>query len=136
MKLAYVPAAVAAGLVLQLAATAAAAADLFVIANAAATVAPGDLHDIYLGDKQFAGAQKLVPIDNGAAQEAFLAKVLKLEAGKYATLWSKKSFRDGINPPAAKGSDGETIEFVTRTAGAVGYVTAQPPAGVNVVGKF
>ena len=39
------------------------------------------------------------------------AKV-KLDAGKYESLWTKKSFRDGINPPASKGSDADIIAAV------------------------
>jgi len=111
------------------------AGDLYVIANTGMTMTPSDIREIFLGEKQFDAAVKLVPVDNSAAQEAFLAKVMKMEAGKYNASWTKKSFRDGVSPPPIKGSDAETIEFVKRTAGAIGYVGAAP-AGVNVVGKF
>ena len=111
------------------------AADLVVIANPGVTIAESDLRDVFLGDKQFAGSVKLVPVDNAAAQDAFLAKVIKMEAAKYASAWTKKSFREGINPPPSKNSDAETIDFVKRTPGAIGYVTSAP-AGVTVVVKF
>jgi hypothetical protein len=114
---------------------AARAGDLYVIANSGTTVSPEEVRDVFLGEKQFVGSVRLVPVDNAAAQEAFLAKVMKMEPGKYTSSWTKKSFRDGVSPPAVKGSDAETIEFVKRTAGAVGYVGASP-AGVSVVGKF
>jgi hypothetical protein len=116
-------------------ASAAYAGDLYVISNPGASVSAADVRGIYLGEKQFAGAVKLVPIDNSASQDQFLSKVMSMEAGKYNASWTKKSFRDGVNPPAVKGSDAETIEFVKTTAGAVGYV-GSAPAGVNVVGKF
>jgi hypothetical protein len=58
-----------------------------------------------------------------------------MEAAKYTSSWTKKSFRDGVSPPAVKGSDADTIEFVKQTAGAVGYVSTSP-AGVTLVGKF
>lgn len=116
-------------------ASAAYAGDLYVISNSGASVSAADVRGIYLGEKQFAGSVKLVPIDNSAVQDQFLSKVMSMEAGKYNASWTKKSFRDGVNPPAVKGSDAETIEFVKTTAGAVGYV-GTAPAGVNVVGKF
>ncbi|HEX4583702.1 MAG TPA: hypothetical protein VH183_02660 [Burkholderiaceae bacterium] len=125
-----------AALVLLCAAAAVArAADLYVISNPGTTVEAGELRDIFLGEKQFAGAVKLVPVDNASAQEAFLSKVMKMEASKYTAAWTKKTFRDGANPPPIKGSDTETLEFVKRTAGAVSYV-GSAPSGVNIVAKF
>jgi hypothetical protein len=111
------------------------AGDLYVIANSGTTVSASDVREIFLGEKQFVGNVKLVPVDNASAQEQFLTKVMKMEAAKYTSSWTKKSFRDGVSPPAVKGSDADTIEFVKQTAGAVGYVSTSP-AGVNVVGKF
>jgi hypothetical protein len=125
----------AAGLV-ALASSAARAGDLYVISNSSTTVSAADVREIFLGEKQFVGSVKLIPVDNAAAQDQFLAKVMKMEPAKYTSSWTKKSFRDGVSPPPIKGSDAETIELVKQTAGAVGYVGMTPPAGVNVVGKF
>lgn len=113
----------------------AALADVVVIANPGAQIAPADVEDVFLGEKQFAGSIKLVPVDNGSLQESFLSKVLKLDSGKYNSKWAKKSFREGLNPPAVKSGDAEVIEYVKRTPGAVGYV-ASSPAGVTVVQKY
>ncbi len=109
------------------------AADLYVIANAGAAVSASDVRDVFLGEKQFAGSVKLVPVDNAAAQDLFLAKVMKMEATKYASSWTKKSFRDGVSAPPVKGSDAETIEFVRQTPGAIGYVKSAPKDGVKVI---
>lgn len=110
------------------------ATDIYVIANL-----PGltldDVRDIYTGEKQLAGSVKLVPLDNSALQAEFLQKALRMDTGKYGTLWTKKSFRDGLNAPAIKGSDLEIVAFVKKTPGAVGYVSAAPP-GVAVVQKY
>ncbi len=134
MKLRQKLVALTAGGLLTLA-FAARAGDLYVIANSGTTVSPSDVREIFLGEKQFIGNIKLIPVDNASAQEQFLSKVMKMEAAKYTSSWTKKSFRDGVSPPAVKGSDTDTIEFVKQTAGAVGYVGSSP-AGVNVVGKF
>jgi len=106
---------------------------LVIITNSALTLSADDVRDVFLGDKQMSGTTKLVPIDNASAQDAFLASVVKLEASKYTTVWTKKSFRDGLNPPSVKASDSEVIEFVKHTPGAVGYVKKAPASGVNVV---
>jgi len=103
------------------------------ITNPAITLSADDVRDVYLGEKQMAGSVKLTPVENGSAQAAFLADVMKLDAAKYATNWTKKSFRDGLTPPPAKATDAEVIDFVKRTPGGVGYVNSAPAAGVNVV---
>ena len=113
----------------------AALAEVVVIANPATQVAATDVEEIFLGEKQFAGSTKLVPVDNGPQQEAFLGKVLKLDSNKYNSKWAKKSFREGLNPPAVKSGDAEVIDYVKRTPGAIGYV-ASAPAGVTVVQKY
>ena len=113
----------------------AAAGDIYVICSAGVTLQASEIRDVFLGEKGFAGSTKLTPADNSAAQAAFLEKVLKLDAVKYAGIWTKKSFRDGANPPAVKSSDAEAIAFVKATPGACSYLTSEP-AGVTVVAKF
>lgn len=110
------------------------AAEVVVIANPGITISGGDVKDIFLGEKQFAGSTKLVVIDNASAQGAFLSKFMQMEANKYNNMWTKKSFREGLTPPAVKSSDLEVIEFVKRTPGAVGYVTSNP-TGVTIIQK-
>ncbi|HEY3327142.1 MAG TPA: hypothetical protein VGK14_08200 [Novimethylophilus sp.] len=122
-------------LCLTLSPLAAQAGDIFVIAGAGTQLAGGDIRDVFVGEKQFAGPTKLIPLDNAAAQDAFLEKVVKMDKQKYTSTWTKKSFRDGLNQPAVKSSDLEVVEFVKKTPGAVGYVTSQP-AGVTVIQKF
>jgi hypothetical protein len=124
-----------AGAALLALAAAAPAAAQYVITNAATTLSPGELRDVYLGEKQFAGGIRLAPVDNLAAQEEFLARVLNLDKAKYGAIWTKKAFRDGLVQPPARSGDLEVLEFVRRTPGAVGYVRAAP-SGVNVVQKY
>ncbi len=111
------------------------AGDVFVIAHPGVNVAPDDVRDVFVGEKQLDGAVKLVPMDNSAAQADFLAKVVKVDAAKYSTLWAKKGFRDGVNPPPMRGGDAEVISAVKSTAGGIGYVT-KAPEGVKVIQKY
>jgi len=108
------------------------AADVVVISNSSIIISAGEVKDVFLGEKQFAGSTKLIPVDNAALQAGFLTKYMNLSSDKYNSMWTKKSFRDGLTPPAVKQNDAEVIEYVKRTPGAVGYVSAAP-SGVNPV---
>jgi ABC-type phosphate transport system substrate-binding protein len=110
----------------------ASAADVVVIANPGIEISSDEVKDVFLGEKQFAGSTKLDVIDNSALQDSFLSKVMHMDAVKYRSIWTKKSFRDGLTPPAVKTSDAEVIEYVKRTPGAIGYVSSTP-AGVKVI---
>jgi len=112
------------------------AADVYVICHSGVSLSSADVRDVFLGEKQFAGEVKLQPADNSALQAAFLDKVIKMDAGKYSTSWTKKSFREGTNPPPVKGSDAEALAYVKQTNGACSYVGVQPGGDVVVVGKF
>ncbi len=110
-------------------------ADIYLIAHPDVDLSGGDVYELFIGEKQVAGSTRLVPIDNSPRQREFLSKVLKLSAGKYETLWTKKSFREGLNAPAIKGSDSEVLGVVKKTPGAIGYVGVIP-AGVKVIQKY
>lgn len=117
-------------------ASATAAGDVYVVCNPGITLQAADVHDVFVGDKGFAGAVKLSPADNSAAQSAFLEKVLKIGAAKYSGIWTRKSFRDGVNPPPVKASDAEAFAYVKQTPGGCSYVTSTPVSGVSVIAKF
>ena len=108
---------------------------VFVIANSNLTVDPSSIKSIFLGDTQFSGSVKLEVTDNAAAQSDFLSKALGMDKAKYDGLWVKKSFRDGVTQPPARGTDAEVIDFVKKTPGAIGYVTTAP-SGVKVVQQY
>ncbi len=111
------------------------AGELYVIAHRASQLSGVDVRDVYIGDKQMAGALKLVPVDNAALQREFLDKVVRMNPTKYATLWTKKGFRDGLNAPPLKSGDAEVIAFVRATPGAIAYVSALP-SGVDLIQKY
>jgi ABC-type phosphate transport system substrate-binding protein len=94
-----------------------------------------EIRDVFLGEKQFSGRVRLVPVDNSSAQAEFLSKVLQSDARKYAARWTRKSFREGLAVPSVKGSDAEVISFVRDTPGAIGYIKGSA-TGVQVLEKF
>ena len=112
-------------------------ADIYVIASPDVRLSSEDVRELYLGDKEFSGQVRLVPVDNQAALSEFVVKALGMNPQRYNTLWVKKAFRDALNPPALKTGDFEVLEFVKRTRGAVGYVSSVPrDKEISVVGKF
>jgi hypothetical protein len=121
--------------VLLAAALTAHADDVYVVANAALQLSPEEVKEIFLGEVQFTGSTKLLPVDNAGAQADFLARVLKMSGPKYQAAWTKKAFRDGLNAPPLKASDAEVIAFVKGNRGAIGYVNSVP-TGVNVIGRY
>ena len=121
--------------ILLLAAAPAWCGELFVIGNGVASMSAEEIKEVFLGEVQFAGSVKLLPVDNAGAQADFQARVLKMSAAKYDATWTKKAFRDGLNAPPLKATDAEVIGFVKAHPGAIGYV-GTAPAGVQVIAKF
>jgi hypothetical protein len=111
------------------------AADVYVIANNSLVLAEEDVREVFVGDKQIANGIRVMPMDNTSLQKDFLERVLKVEAAKYSNIWTKKGFRDGLNPPATKSNDAEVASAVKSTPGAVGYVS-RVPADVKVIKKY
>jgi hypothetical protein len=109
---------------------------LYVICHPSVAISASDLRDVFLGEKQFAGQVRLIPADNSSARATFLQKVLGMDYSKYLTAWTKKSFRDGVNPPTVSSSDAEALAYVKRAPGRCSYVTSAPGPGVLVVATF
>ena len=110
------------------------AGELFVIGNGIAGMSAEEVKEVFLGEVQFAGSLKLLPVDNAGAQADFQARVLKMTAARYAASWTKKAFRDGLNAPPLKATDAEVIGFVKANPGAIGYV-GTAPSGVQLLLK-
>lgn len=106
-----------------------------VVAHPGVSLPADEIRDVFVGDKQSAGSVKLVVMDNSAAQADFLAKVVKVDAAKYASIWTKKGFREGLSPPVVRNSDAEVLAAVKSTPGAIGYVN-KASGDVKVLSKY
>jgi len=111
------------------------AEDVFVICGTTTILAADDIKDVFIGEKQVEAGIKLTPIDNAALKSEFLEKVLHLPADKYSSIWVKKGFREGLNPPTVKSNDLEVIALVKSHSGTIGYVS-KPSPDVKVIKKF
>jgi hypothetical protein len=109
-----------------------------VIAHPDVELSGDDIRNVYLGEKQWLGKLKLVPVANAAVQGLFLAQILQTDESKYEARWIRKRFREGLTPPATKGSDAEVISFVRSTPGAVGYISngATGLPGIKILEEF
>ena len=128
--------AVVLGLIGIVATLPASAAEVYVIAHPSVKLTLSEIRDVYLGEKQFSGLIKLVPVDNTAVQRDFLARAIHMDPGKYASLWIKKGFRGGLAAPPIKSGNAEVIIFVKNTVGAIGYVSTPPNSGVQLLFKY
>lgn len=111
------------------------AGDVYIIAHPGVELAEAEIREVYMGEKQFAGTVKLVPVDNALVQTDFLERVISMRADKYAALWVKKSFRGDATVPPTKSNDADVIKFVKSTPGAIGYVSA-PAQGVKALQQY
>lgn len=110
-------------------------ADLYVIASPEVRLSGEEVREAFLGKRQFAGNVLLRPVDNAPSRADFVDRALDMDLMHYETHWTKKSFREGMQPPALKSGDHEVIRFVARNRGAVGYVS-EPPPGANILARY
>ena len=124
------------GLLAGFIAAIAVAGDIYIIAHSNVNMDDErELREVYMGEKQFVGSIKLVPVENIVAQRDFLDKVISIRPDKYAALWVKKSFRSAATVPPTKSSDADVIKFVKNTPGAIGYVST-PKHGVKELFQY
>jgi ABC-type phosphate transport system substrate-binding protein len=93
------------------------------------------LADVFLGRaSRLANGEAIVPVDQSArspVRAAFSASVLSRSVAAVQAHW----FREISNrrrPPITRGSDGEVLEFVAATRGAIGYVAASTAIDASV----
>jgi hypothetical protein len=111
------------------------AGDVYLIAYPSLEISADAIRDAFVGEKQFHAGVKLAAVDNLAVQKEFLEKVMQLDSVRYGNIWTKKSFRDGLNAPPARNGDADVIAFVRANPGAIGYISTPAP-GVKIVAKF
>lgn len=95
-----------------------------------------ELKRIYLGQIQFLGGTRLVPLDyRGGAdvKKSFLNAALGMTPYSYQSFWVKEVFKSGAIPPHKEVVAKELIVTVMQTPGAIGYVYQSDLQGVQGV---
>jgi len=105
------------------------AGDVVVIANESVSdtsLSQKMVSDIYLGKKSTwsDGSKINFVVLKGSAQETFLEKYVRKTESQFNTFWKKQVFTGKGSPPKSFDSDSAMITFVSRTPGAIGYVSA------------
>jgi hypothetical protein len=106
-----------------------AAADCMIIANPAlpaASISVENLREVFLATQTFVGSSHVEPVlaKAGAAHEAFLKKYLGKSDASLKAYYKTLVFTGRGSIPRAFASDTEVMEYVARTKGAIGYVSA------------
>ena len=107
-----------------------AAADLYLVVNPSLKITASEALSAYLGEKEFFKATRLKPVENASLQESFLQKAMNMNPKQYQVYWTKKTFRDGVIPPALLSTDADVLALIQRTPGAIGYLRAPAEGGV------
>ena len=110
----------------------AAAADFKVVANPsvkASAISADDLKGVFLATKTSLEGSQVEPVlaKAGAAHEAFLKDLGKTESA-LSTYYRSLVFTGKASMPKICASDAEVIEYVSKTKGAIGYVSAEAKA--------
>jgi ABC-type phosphate transport system substrate-binding protein len=108
--------------------------DLFVIGNRSVPVAElsaDDIQNIYLGKKKvWENGMKIeiAVLGDGAATDRFLKEYVKKNSSTFNNYWKKQIFTGGGKPPVSFEKEKDMIDYVSKTKGAVGYLTSQSSA--------
>jgi ABC-type phosphate transport system substrate-binding protein len=104
------------------------AAGFKVIANksvTASSVSTSDLKSVYLEDSDSIGGSSVVPVlqKDGPAHEAFLKECVGRNDSSLTLFYRSQAFTGKGSIPKTFGSDAEVVAYVTKTKGAIGYVS-------------
>jgi len=132
-----------AGLLACLAASAR-AEDIAVIGNVEGPLvgmASKDVKSVYLGERQFAGQDLIIPfhLPEGKEKAAFLAAVVGRSQKEYKLFWVRRVFQEGARLPRLASSPAEMLAQVARQRTALGYVPerlVKDAPGVTVLFTF
>ncbi len=111
---------------LLLAALPSAIADPVIIGNASLSSLDGTtLQRIYTGRVVEVNGQRVTPVDlppGNALRDSFLRVYLGQDDDKYTGYWTVRRYVGKGTPPRILSSTTEVLEFVSKNAGAIGYV--------------
>lgn len=89
-------------------------------------------------DVRFADDTKVEPVDrqpDSATRRDFTQGIHGKDVAAIKSFWQRQLFSGRDSPPPELGSDREVMDFVARSPGGIGYVSADAnlPAGVKIL---
>jgi ABC-type phosphate transport system substrate-binding protein len=105
------------------------AADIKVIANSsvgASSISADELKDVFLLTTSSVGGAHVEPVlaKGGTTHEAFLKQYVGKTESALATYYRSLVFTGKASMPKSFASENEVAEYVAKTKGAIGYVSA------------
>lgn len=104
-------------------------------ANGVTSVHAAELSKMFLGKtSRWPSGVAVVPVDlaQAGARAAFSEAVHHKSVAAVRAYWQQQIFSGRGVPPVEKASNGEVLDFIRATPGAVGYVAAGTPLGAGV----
>jgi hypothetical protein len=98
-----------------------------------ATAGPDDIRAFYLGDRQFAGSEKItvLHLPEGPLKDAFLLGVVGKSAKDYKLHWVQRVFQEGVSFPRVLPDPSAVIAEVESHRTSLGYVPARAIEGTH-----
>jgi hypothetical protein len=96
---------------------------------------PEDIRAFYLGDRQFAGSEKVtvLHLPEGPVKEAFLLGAVGKTPKDYKLHWVQRVFQEGIGFPRVLPDPSAVIAEVESHRATIGYVPARAVEGARGV---
>jgi ABC-type phosphate transport system substrate-binding protein len=107
------------------------AEDLIVIGNRSvpeSELSPGDIQSVFLGKKKMWSnglKVEMSTLSDGELTDRFLEAYVKKNANTFKNYWKKQVFTGGGKPPVSFDREKDLVDYVSKTKGAVGYVSSQ-----------
>lgn len=114
---------------------AAEAGSVIIIANQdvpTASLRFDELQRIFLGKKTtWQDGKKIVPIclKSGTTHASFLRAYLDMNPSQFDIFWKQAVFTGTGRPPQSLEDEADVVQFIKKTAGAVGYIDADTRRG-------
>lgn len=116
------------------------AAGVIVVAHPAVSVAEvsgADLKSLFLGKTTSwsdGSPARTAMLTDGPALDEFLKRYIKKAPSHFGLYWKKAVYTGTGTPPAEYRTEAELIDYVTRTPGAIGFVSTDADVdGVRVI---
>ena len=119
------------------------AGDVMIIANKevpAEHLGWEEVNGIFLGKiMRWSNDDRIIIVlhSNDDIHEAFLKKYVKRTATQFSNVWRQNMFTGKGRIPVEKNSDAELIDYVSKTKGAISYISSDVtlPPGIKVLAK-
>lgn len=99
--------------------------------NTVSTLTAKEVSDLFLKKKtKWPAGSVVIPVDlssGSSVRENFSQKIHGKSTTAIRSFWQQAAFAGTASAPVEKSSDNDVIEFIKKTPGAIGYISAATP---------